>query len=125
VADRFRCARPFGAEEEALLRHWLSGWAVPDLPPVGEFVGAARRAGLSGFRVEDATADAWPSLVCMRAKPLVVYPSAKTLRGFGLCTNAQLARVRTGLAQFEALGGDLWAYAIFAAARDGRDAESS
>ncbi len=32
VADRFRCARPFGAEEEALLGHWLSGWAVPDLP---------------------------------------------------------------------------------------------
>ena len=125
VADRFRCARPFGAEEEALLGHWLSGWAVPDLPTIGEFVEAARRAGLSDFRVEDATADVWPSLVRMRAKALVGYPSAKALRGFGLCTDAQLAGVRAGLAQFEALGRGLWAYAIFVATRDGRDAESS
>ena len=86
---------------------------------------AARRAGLSGFGVEDVPAHVWLSLVRMRAKALVVYPSAKALRGFGLCTNAQLAGVRAGLAQFEALGGGLWAYAIFVAARDGRDAESS
>ena len=49
---------------------------------------AARRAGLSGFGVEDVPAHVWLSLVRMRAKALVVYPSAKALRGFGLCTNA-------------------------------------
>lgn len=123
VADRFRCARPFGAEEEALLGRWLSGWAVPDLPTAGEFVQAARRAGLSGIRVEDATAEVWPSLSRMRARALVGYPAAKALRGLGLCTDAQLAGVRAGLEQFEALGRGLWAYAIFTATRDDRGAE--
>lgn len=125
VADRLRCARPFGAEEEALLERWLSGWAVPDLPTAGELAEAARRAGLSDIRIEDATAELWPSLARMRARALVGYPSARALRGLGLCTEAQLAGVRAGLGQYETLGRGLWAYAIFTATRDGQDALGS
>ena len=125
VADRFRCARPFGAEEEALLGRWLSGWAVPDLPTVGEFARAAVRAGLLDVRIEDATAEVWPSLARMRAKALFGYPSARALRSLGLCTAAQMAAVRAGLEQFKALGRGLWVYAIFTATKDGRDAEGS
>lgn len=125
VADRFRSARPFGAEEEELLEYWLSGWAVPDLPTVGEFAEVARQARLSDIRIEDATAEVWPSLVRMRVKALVGYPSAKALRGLGLCTDAQLAGVRAGLEQFEALGRGLWVYAIFTATKGGQDAEDS
>ena len=125
VADRFRSARTFGAEEEQLLRYWLSGWAVPDLPTAGEFMEAARRAGLSDVRIEDATAEVWPSLARMRLRALVGYPSAKALRSIGLCTEAQLAGVRAGLEQFEALGRGLWVYALFTATKGGQDAEAS
>ncbi len=123
VADRLRSARPFGAEEEELLKHWLDGWAVPDLPTAGEFVEVARQARLSDIRVEDATAEVWPSLVRMRRRALVGYSSAKALRGLGLCTGDQLAGVRAGLEQFEALGRGLWFYAIFTATKDGDFAE--
>jgi tocopherol O-methyltransferase len=125
VADRFRSARPFGAEEEQLLKYWLSGWAVPDLPTAGEFVEVARQAGLSDIRIEDATAEVWPSLARMRLRALVGYPSAKALRSIGLCTDAQLAGVRAGLEQFEALGRGLWDYAIFTATKGSQDAEAS
>ena len=66
VGDRFRSARLLDAEEEALLERRLSGWAVPDLPSAGEFARAAVRAGPLDVRVEDATAEAWPSLACAR-----------------------------------------------------------
>ncbi len=53
----------------------------------------------------------------MRVRALVGYPSAGVLRGPRLCTDAQLAGVRAGLGQFEALGRGLWFYAIFTATK--------
>lgn len=125
VADRFRSARPFDSEEEALLKYWLSGWAVPDLPTAGEFVEVARQARLSDIRVEDATAEVWPSLGRMRRRALAGYPSVKALRGLGLCTDAHLAGVRAGLEQFEALGRGLWVYGVFTATKGGDFTEDS
>ncbi len=119
VADRFRSARPFGAEEEELLKGWLAGWAVPDLPTAGEFVEAARQAGLSDVRGEDATADVWPSLARMRLRALAGYSSAMALRRLGLCTGAQLAGIGAGLRQYEALRRGLWSYAVFTATKAG------
>lgn len=125
MADRFRSARPFGAREEELLKYWLSGWAMPDLPTAGKFVEVAQQARLSDIRIEDATAQVWPSLARMRLRALVGCPSAKALWGLGPCTDTQLAGVRAGLEQFEALGRGLWVYAIFTATKGGEDAEDS
>lgn len=115
VADRFRTSRDLEAEDEKLLRRWLASWTLPDLPTGAEFVEAARRSGLQNSRLEDATADVWPSLRSLHRRALLGYPAARALRAAGLCDDEQLAAVRAGMDQFEALGRGLWFYGTFTA----------
>ncbi|MGH3086615.1 MAG: methyltransferase domain-containing protein [Rubrobacteraceae bacterium] len=115
VADFFRTGRSFEADEERLLREWLSGWAVPDLATVGIFCELARHAGFADLRFEDATANVWPSLRRIRRRAVAGYPAAGLVRAMGLGNPEHVSLARAGLRQYEALRRGLWLYGIFAA----------
>jgi len=117
VADLLRTARPLGAEEEALLRRCLSGWAIPDLPTEGEFCGAAEEAGFSRIGLEDATAEVWPSARRLHRRARLILPAAVGLHRAGALSGERLAAIRSALLQFEALGRALWFYGVLAATK--------
>ena len=115
VADLLRTGRPFEPEEEKLMQSWLSGWAIPDLATVWEFEEVACDVGFTDVRVEDATADVWPSLLRMYRLGLASYPIARLLKGLRLYDDDRLAGARSCLEQYRALRHNLWLYGIFTA----------
>jgi len=116
VADFFRSGRPFDAENERLLRSWLSGWAVPDLATGEEFEELVRLAGFTGVRSEDMTANVWPSARRLYRRALVGYPATALLRVLRLRGDGHLSGARSGLEQHQALQRGLWSYGIFTGA---------
>ncbi|MGH3146524.1 MAG: hypothetical protein ACRDTR_12055 [Rubrobacter sp.] len=115
VADMFRAGRPLGADEDATMRGWLAGWAVPDLATPDEFVETARRAGFSAVRVEDATPNVWPSSRRLYRRAQAGYPTAVLLRALGLLGDDRCADVRSAMLQYETLRRGPWSYGIFTA----------
>jgi tocopherol O-methyltransferase len=115
VADLFRTARPCEPAGEELLRRWHAGWAIPDLATVEEFETAAREAGFGEVRREDVTANVYPSLARIHHRALAVYPVVSLARRIGLPAGPLLARLRSDVDQFRALGRGLWSYSIFTA----------
>ena len=107
AAGLFRFAKAFGDEEEHLLKLWLSGWARPISPPAKD--SWRRPAGLVSKRRVSATRRprCGPPMRSLRRRAILGLPAAKALRVLGLCDEGQLAAVRSGLLQFEALGRGL------------------
>lgn len=62
LSDGFRRKRPFSDEDEALLKRFLWGWAIPDLATPEEYMVTMKEVGFEDVRFEDVSTRAEPSM---------------------------------------------------------------
>lgn len=115
IAEYMRTRRPLPPAAEALLRSWLSGWAIPDIATRDEHHDWAREAGFDQIAVTDLTDNVKPSLRRVYRIATVAWPAALLLRTLRLRSNAQHGNVRGARDQYRALKQGLWFYIIMTA----------
>jgi len=119
MAEYIRCRRPDRPAREALLRSWLSGWAIPDIATGDELRTWAQQAGFGEINLSDVTPNVEPSLRRLFRLATAAWPAAILLRAIGLRSHAQQGNVRGARNQYRALKSSLWFYGLFTATTHG------
>jgi tocopherol O-methyltransferase len=117
VADGFRHDRPYAPTEEALMRRWLSGWAVPDLDPAGRFASSLAAAGFADVESTDITENVMPysRWLGQRARILLPFGRLGSWLRLGWPSRVQLDNLAATWFQYQALRRRLWQYVVFKA----------
>lgn len=119
VAEYLRRSRPLAAEDERLLRRWLSGWAIPDLGTPEEMERWAVDAGFAEVEVGDVTWGVLRSLRRLHRVTVILYPLAALLRAIRVRDAVAHGNVVGARAQWQALQRGLWAYGLITAQKPG------
>lgn len=115
VEDWFRRRRPYGEEDERLLRDWLSGWAIGDLATAEEFAGWGEAAGFGEIEQRDISANAHRSMRRLYLLAVVFYPGALLLRAVGVRTAEAHGNLRSARLHRRAYRRGLWFIGTFGA----------
>jgi tocopherol O-methyltransferase len=115
IVEYIRTRRPHAPVGEALLRSWLSGWAIPDLATAGEWIDWMQDLGFREVRLIDITANVRPSLRRLHGLAMLTWPVASTLHSLGLRSETQHGNMRGAFDQYRALRSGLWGYALLTA----------
>jgi tocopherol O-methyltransferase len=108
ISEGMRTNRQVSAADEALLRAWLSGWAVPDLLTSDEWMHLTKEAGFCDMQFTDITFNVRPSLNRLYQLSKVWRPIAVALFVLGLISDLHYANWRGARNQWHALERRLW-----------------
>jgi tocopherol O-methyltransferase len=117
--DGFACAWDAPADE-ALMRSWLDGWAVPGLATPEEFHRHLSAAGFADVVYRDFTQAIRPSARRLYRLALPALWFDGIARRISLRTKMQSANARAARDQFRALQKSLWQYGQFLAIKPNR-----
>lgn len=115
VADFFQFKNDLDEQEEARMRHWLDGWALPNLAHVDAFHNGLELAGFEGVQQEDITANVLRSSRRIWKASLIMRPLSKPLELVGVRTRRQTANVVASYHQYTTIREGLWGYSVFTA----------
>jgi tocopherol O-methyltransferase len=128
IAEYLRVGHGLPVASEALLREWLSGWAIPDLATEAEISAWLRSVGFGDVSADDITEQVRPSVrrlnrLCLLMTPVMtpLGMALTHLRAPGRLwkplrvTPERLANVKASRAQWKAMRHDLWFYSVITA----------
>jgi len=115
MVEYMRFRRPYGAGDEALLRSWLSGWAIPDIAARDEWRAWAGEAGFADAAIEDIAAGVEPSLRRLYRMTRAFWWGARLLRRLGLRSETQHGNMRGARDIYRARRRGLWFEALLTA----------
>lgn len=115
IVEYCRAARPLSSVDEALLRSWLSGWAIPDIDTQDEWLTLLSEAGFSDARAEDLTPNVVPSLRRLHRMAMLLWPGWFALRALGLRSKTQHGNARGARDQWRASRRGIWREVVLTA----------
>jgi tocopherol O-methyltransferase len=115
LSDGFRRKRPFADEDEALLKKFLWGWAIPDLVTPDEFVASIKGAGFGEVQFEDVSVQVEPSMRRLYQISRRLLPLIRIFGPLGLIPAAALQSAQGSYDQYTAYRRDLCGYAFLSA----------
>lgn len=112
IADGFRSGGTPDEEQKSMMRSWLDGWAVPDLPGESEMGVMLGDAGFGPVQMKDFT-----DLVIRSSRRLydysrIFYPAARFASIMGMRKEIQNANLRAARDQYLTLKANLWKYSV-------------
>ena len=117
ISEGMRTSRHLPAADEALLRRWLAGWAVPDLLTSDEWLQFTKQAGFHDAQFVDITSNASPSFHHLYRLARLWQPIAVSLRALGLISELHYADWRAAWNQWLAHQRGLWILGVLTASK--------
>jgi cyclopropane fatty-acyl-phospholipid synthase-like methyltransferase len=108
MVEYLRTIRPAPPTDEALLRRWLSGWAIPDLMTADELRAWAGAANFQEIQLINITRNVAPSLHRLYRMATLLWPVAIVLAALRLRSVIQHGNQRGAREQYRALRRGLW-----------------
>lgn len=115
MSDGMRRKRPYADEDEALLKRFLAGWAIPDLVTPDELVTAVNGAGFADVVFEDVSERAEPSMQRLYEISRKLLPMSRFLNAIGLLSAFNLQSAQGSYDQYIAYKRGLCGYAFYSA----------
>lgn len=115
MSDGMRRKRPYAEADEALLKRFLAGWAIPDLVTPDELVAAVNGAGFEEVVFEDVSERAEPSMQRLYEISRKLLPMSRFLNAIGLLSAFNLQSAQGSYDQYIAYKRGLCGYAFYSA----------
>ncbi len=117
VVDGFRTSKHLTAQDEQLMKSWLSGWGASDLDTVEEFLERARRSGLDRVVFEDLQQYFRPSHYESYRLTRFLCPGGWLLNRLGLISDSLYGHLRAARDVWYAAERGLCVQGIFSAVK--------
>lgn len=115
VADGFLKRSGHDAREDRIIKHFVDGFALPNLTTDYSFEKSLQKVGFKNIRRWDKTKEVRPSSRRMYWMCLISYYVFKVAERFTAVDDVLIKGVLAGVAQYQAVKRDLCAYVVFCA----------
>ena len=104
VCDGYRRQRSYWSRfDQYLMRSWLDGWAIPDVPTAEEFIRWSQEVGFEDTKLEDISRQTERSHRELYEKSVWLEPISAVLTGLGLRSAVEHGNIRAARDQWRAI----------------------